>query len=178
MLTAHGDALHHDHTAVYADDAAWDDRLVRDILKPTEHPHGHAAFTSILFAPKAPMNFEGYLERVKAPILMLYGAQDPWVTPSWGQKAKRQRPDARYIEISPAGHCPHHEAPEAVNTLVGEWIAELEEGGGGSAAEVPKEKGGVRVFKEAVTGKEVTAVVQDGQPRDFVEWLVASIILR
>jgi hypothetical protein len=132
------------------------------------------------------MNFEGYLERVKAPILMLYGAQDPWVTPSWGQKAKRQRPDARYIEISPAGHCPHHEAPETVNTLVGEWIAELEEEqgqgqGAGSAAqekEKEKDKGGVRVFKEAVTRKEVTAVVQDGQPRDFVEWLVASTILR
>jgi hypothetical protein len=46
---------------------------VRDILRPTEHPHGHAAFTSILFAPKAPMSFEGYLERVQAPILMLYG---------------------------------------------------------------------------------------------------------
>lgn len=165
---------------MYADDAAWDERLVKDILKPTEHRHGHAAFTSILFAPKAPLNFEGYLERVKAPILMLYGANDPWVTPSWGQKAKRQRPDARYIEISPAGHCPHHEAPETVNTLVSEWVAELEQGkvGGGDGA-TPREKGGsVRVFREAVTGKEVTATYQDGQPRNLVEWLVASTILR
>lgn len=59
--------------AVYADDCAWDERLVAEILRPTEHPHGHAAFTSILFAPKAPMTFEEYLERVQAPILMLYG---------------------------------------------------------------------------------------------------------
>jgi len=125
---------------VYADDRAWDDGLVRAILRPTEHRHGHAAFTSILFAPKAPHTFEEYLAKVKAPILMLYGkgrwavlrwcwsdgrwyvihsgvcmcmceltcihtTEDPWVTPAWGQKAKRQRPDARYIEISPAGHC-------------------------------------------------------------------------
>ena len=61
-----------------------------------------------------------------------------------------------------------------------EWVAELEQGkvGGGDGA-TPREKGGsVRVFREAVTGKEVTATYQDGQPRNLVEWLVASTILR
>ena len=27
------------------------------------------------------------------------------------------------IELSPAGHCPHHEAPAAVNDILGRWLA-------------------------------------------------------
>lgn len=84
---------------------------------------------------------------------------------------------------------PHHEAPETVNALVSEWIAELEEvqqeqgglkGGTGSSRrrQEEKEKGWVRVFREPITGRDVVAGVQDGQPRDWVEWLVASTILR
>jgi hypothetical protein len=155
------------------------------------------------------------------------------VTPAWGQKAKRQRSDARYIEISPAGHCeyasllgvlgcvrvclarlgmcvfrvdlivgrthtpsllfsfvpvantpgPHHEAPETVNALVSEWIAEQEQAkatttSGDSSDSSPQANEDVRVFKEAITGREVRATFQDGRPRDVLEWLVAATILR
>jgi hypothetical protein len=39
--------------AVYANPAAFDECLVREILGATENEHGHATFTSIMFAPKA-----------------------------------------------------------------------------------------------------------------------------
>ena len=42
----------------------------------------------------------------------MYGKEDPWVKPIWGQQVKKQLPDAPYYEISPAGHCPHDEVPE------------------------------------------------------------------
>ena len=29
---------------------------------------------------------------------------------------------AVYWEVSPAGHCPHHEAPEAFNALLLAWL--------------------------------------------------------
>lgn len=48
------------------------------------------------------------------PMCMIYGKEDPWVVPFWGQRAKQRNPDAIYYELSPAGHCPHHEAPEVL----------------------------------------------------------------
>lgn len=48
------------------------------------------------------------------PMCMIYGKEDPWVVPFWGQRAKQRNPDAVYYELSPAGHCPHHEAPEVL----------------------------------------------------------------
>lgn len=49
------------------------------------------------------------------PICLLYGREDPWVKPIWGQKVKQQVPEATYYEMSPAGHCPHDEVPEVCN---------------------------------------------------------------
>lgn len=45
---------------------------------------------------------------------MIYGKEDPWVVPFWGQRTKHRNPEAVYYELSPAGHCPHHEAPEVL----------------------------------------------------------------
>ena len=46
------------------------------------------------------------------PVCLIYGKEDPWVTPIWGLQVKRQFPEAPYYQISPAGHCPHDEVPE------------------------------------------------------------------
>lgn len=39
-----------------------------------------------------------------------------------------RRLQAPYMELSPAGHCPHHEVPEAVNHLFKEWVRSSEMG--------------------------------------------------
>lgn len=49
--------------------------------------------------------------------------------PVWGLQVKQQVPEAPYYEISPAGHCPHDEVPEAVNYLLRGWIKNLESHG-------------------------------------------------
>jgi len=46
----------------------------------------------------------------------VYGKEDPWVKPVWGLQVKQQVPEAPYYEISPAGHCPHDEAPEVCSS--------------------------------------------------------------
>lgn len=56
------------------------------------------------------------------------GRDDPWVVPIWGQRLKRQLPDATYLELAPAGHCPHHEAPTAINNIIQTWVAAVEVG--------------------------------------------------
>jgi hypothetical protein len=51
------------------------------------------------------------------------GAQDPWVRSFWARRLKRRVPSVTYYSLSPAGHCPHHEVPAAVNTILLEWVA-------------------------------------------------------
>lgn len=48
--------------------------------------------------------------------------------PLWGQRLKRRLPSAQYLELVPAGHCPHHEAPAAINTIIQTWVAAVEDG--------------------------------------------------
>jgi hypothetical protein len=40
-----------------------------------------------------------------------------------GQRLKARVPSAVYLEMSPAGHCPHHEVPNTVTTLMVKWIS-------------------------------------------------------
>lgn len=47
------------------------------------------------------------------------------VKPLWGQRLKRVCPDAQYYEVSPAGHCPHHEAPATVALVLSSWISQV-----------------------------------------------------
>jgi hypothetical protein len=50
------------------------------------------------------------------------------VAPLYGHRAKRLLPSAVYLELSPAGHCPHHEAPTAVNSIIAAFIDAVEVG--------------------------------------------------
>jgi pimeloyl-ACP methyl ester carboxylesterase len=53
-----------------------------------------------------------WLHRIDRPTLLLWGAQDGIVTPSYGDGLRQEIPDAR-IDIIPAvGHFPHWEQPE------------------------------------------------------------------
>ncbi|KAG0616962.1 hypothetical protein M758_5G155500 [Ceratodon purpureus] len=100
---------------VYADCSVVNDKLVGQMLEATDHPAAFAAFTSIVFAPRAHTDFGQNLislKETRTPMCLIYGKEDPWVVPFWGQRAKQRNPDAVYYELSPAGHCPHHEAPE------------------------------------------------------------------
>lgn len=44
------------------------------------------------------------------------------MVPIWAQRLKRGAPRVQYYELTPAGHCPHHETPAAVATVVRAWI--------------------------------------------------------
>ena len=79
-----------------------------------------------MLSPKTKRTFDANLERLDCPVLLCYGASDPWVVPLWGQRFKRAVPHAAYYELAPVGHCPHHEAPNAVNALVADWVAAAE----------------------------------------------------
>jgi pimeloyl-ACP methyl ester carboxylesterase len=54
-----------------------------------------------------------WLHRIDRPTLLLWGAADQIVTPTYGEKWQKEIPDARLELISDAGHFPHWEQPEA-----------------------------------------------------------------
>uniref|UniRef100_A0A7N0UQX1 AB hydrolase-1 domain-containing protein n=1 Tax=Kalanchoe fedtschenkoi TaxID=63787 RepID=A0A7N0UQX1_KALFE len=117
---------------VYADHTTKVDKVFSRIIETTQHPAAAASFASIMFAPQGKVSFSEALIRCRdnnVPICLMYGKEDPWVTPIWGRQIKRKLPDAPYYEISPAGHCPHDEVPEVINYLLRGWIKNLESEG-------------------------------------------------
>ena len=155
--------------------------LARGIAASAAHPGGRAAFTSIALA-SAPARPFGATLRSRAardvPLCLVYGREDPWVSPPYGQAVagpRGWRPDAAYVELSPAGHCPHHEAPEATNAVLATFAAALD--GAPRAADAPRAVaaaldaalGAERAALEPITGRTVVARRVDGRPRDLQE---------
>jgi molybdopterin-guanine dinucleotide biosynthesis protein A len=95
---------------------------------------GHAAFASILWSPPLNVsedhkgNFEECLARLSCDVLLVFGKDDPWCKPAFAKKMlqalERREPNRvhRYVEVENCGHCPNHEAPQAVAKAVNEWV--------------------------------------------------------
>eukprot|EP00775_Hariotina_reticulata_P005832 gene5832-6073_t len=113
---------------VYARPSAIDDQLCERIVEATQRPEALDAFTSIVLSPKTELSFNEMLAKLQCPVCLAYGREDPWVVPLWGQRLKRALPAAQYLELTPAGHCPHHEAPMAINNIITTWVAAVEAG--------------------------------------------------
>ena len=127
---------------VYSSSDTFDEKLINDIITSASQPGGYEAFTSILFSPKSKRSFNeclGTLSKAGLACCLIYGKEDPWVVPLWGQRALRVLKKAEkfspddpsreskhiYIEISPSGHAPNHETPVTVNAAIEAWIQGL-----------------------------------------------------
>ena len=114
---------------VYRKKETLDDTLVRNIITPTDNDNALDAFCSVVWSPKAKLGFDDMLDEVNTRVTdgtmcvaMLYGRDDPWVVPLWGQRLKRAVPSADYYELAETGHCPAHESPATVNDLMGRYM--------------------------------------------------------
>ena len=134
--------------ATYVNPAAYDDSLIQQIRACTLGPGGHAAFASILWSP--PVSIAGVdhmydcLERLQCDVLLLFGREDPWCKPAFAREMLsrlQQRGDrrytARYLEISPVGHCPNHEAPRATAHILRQWLLHHRREGDGTLVHRP-----------------------------------------
>jgi pimeloyl-ACP methyl ester carboxylesterase len=118
----------------YARKEAFSEELMHQIRGCTLGTGGHAAFASILWSPPLKVsedykgNFHECLARLQCDVLLVFGRDDPWCKPAFAKKmlqALQQRePDRvhRYIEVENCGHCPNHEAPQAVAKVVNAWV--------------------------------------------------------
>lgn len=111
---------------VYSDRNAVTEELVDLLYTPSCDPGAQAVFASILTAPPGPTP-EELLVKVECPLLVIWGANDPW-TPITGAKIYEQAgnngKDITIIPIPDAGHCPHDEVPEIVNRNITDWLAQ------------------------------------------------------
>ncbi|MCC0175984.1 alpha/beta fold hydrolase [Waterburya agarophytonicola K14] len=113
---------------VYRDRNAVTDELVEMLYQPSCDDGAQKVFASVLTAP--PGNSpDRLLVNLQRPLLILWGEKDPW-TPVTGAKVYQdlaiQNPDVQFQIIENAGHCPHDENPEVVNSKIIDWLPKVE----------------------------------------------------
>lgn len=70
------------------------------------------------------------LSKLECDVLLVFGKADPWCKPAFAKRmlyalARRNYPQDyahRYLELENVGHCPNHEAPQAVGKAVRAWV--------------------------------------------------------
>ena len=107
---------------VYRDHKAITEELVDLLYTPSCDPGAQRVFASVVTAPPGPSPTE-LLPRVKHPLLVIWGEDDPW-TPIAGAAIYQQQTDkeVEFVGIPNAGHCPHDEKPTVVNQLMIDWL--------------------------------------------------------
>ncbi|MEB3827249.1 alpha/beta fold hydrolase [Phormidium sp. CCY1219] len=111
---------------VYRNPEAVCDELVDLLYEPSCHAGAQKVFASILTAPagKPPVEF---LPKLQRPLLVLWGADDPWTAIAGGRIFEEfaNTQAIEFVSIPNTGHCPHDERPEIVNPLIVEWLQKL-----------------------------------------------------
>ncbi|KYC37808.1 alpha/beta hydrolase [Scytonema hofmannii PCC 7110] len=110
---------------VYRAREAVTDELVDLLYTPSCDLGAQQVFAAILTAPPGPSPAE-LLPTVERPLLVIWGAEDPW-TPITGAKlyeqARDNGKDIKIVPIPGAGHCPHDEVPDVVNQHIINWLS-------------------------------------------------------
>ncbi len=106
---------------VYLDKSAVTDQLVEDIYRPSCDAGAAKVFASVFKSPQGE-KIDVLLSRLTCPLLMLWGEADPWMNArERGAKFKQYYPQLTEYYLK-AGHCPHDEVPEQVNSAIRSWV--------------------------------------------------------
>jgi pimeloyl-ACP methyl ester carboxylesterase len=110
---------------VYIDKTNVDDALVEAIRRPSLDPGAFGVFRTVFDIPRG-QPLDELFAHLGCPLLLLWGIRDPWINAA-GRRAAFQRhaPAATTEVVLEAGHCPHDEVPDQVNTALLEWIGGL-----------------------------------------------------
>ncbi|HBE33336.1 MAG TPA: alpha/beta hydrolase, partial [Cyanobacteria bacterium UBA11368] len=107
---------------VYLDKSAVTEQLVEEIYRPSCDPGAMQVFASVFSTPQGE-KVDALLGKLACPLLMLWGEGDPWMNSrERGAKFRQFYPELTEHYL-PAGHCPHDEVPDKVNTLLAEWVS-------------------------------------------------------
>ena len=62
---------------------------------------------------------------LQCPAIILWGTADPWEPIELGRELAEFPQVMKFIPLEGIGHCPQDEAPELVNPILQDWIAEF-----------------------------------------------------
>ena len=117
---------------VYVDHTKVDEQLIESIYSPACDPQALDAFFLISGSGGRSKNSLNTLLRAgldapggPLPLLLVWGQQDPWMRPNKATRIMELYPGARLVTVDNGSHCPHDDAPEAVNAALLEWMATL-----------------------------------------------------
>ena len=106
---------------VYLDRSAVTEQLVEDIYRPSCDRGAAAVFNSVFKTPQGE-KVDVLLSQMQCPLLLLWGENDPWIN----ARERSHKFSQHYTQLTEyylkAGHCPHDEIPEQVNTLITNWV--------------------------------------------------------
>ncbi len=110
---------------VYIDSTNVDDALVDAIRRPSLDQGAFGVFRSV-FSGNGRLHgqpLDELFAELDAPLLLLWGNLDPWMN-AVGKRAsfKRYAPANTTEVVLNAGHCPHDEIPDQVNSHLLEWL--------------------------------------------------------
>lgn len=109
---------------VYLDKSAVTDQLVEEIYRPSSDPGAAEVFASVFSTPQGE-KVDVLLKKLTCPLLMLWGEADPWINArERGAKFRQYYPEVTEYFLR-AGHCPHDEVPEQVNSLLRSWVLSI-----------------------------------------------------
>jgi pimeloyl-ACP methyl ester carboxylesterase len=113
-------------------DETWYEAAVDDFLGAWHSPNARTAFFKALrnVYLDAPFGETGFWTRLEtmvvAPALYIYGADDPLITPRFGEKVQKVLPNARVETWADCGHVPQLEHPERAREVLMGFLAGAE----------------------------------------------------
>ncbi|MEB3178231.1 MAG: alpha/beta fold hydrolase [Nostocaceae cyanobacterium] len=109
---------------VYLDKTAITNQLVEDIYRPSTDAGAFDVFSSIFSTPQGE-KVDVLLQQLTCPLLLLWGEADPWINARERAVKFRQYYPQLTEYFLRAGHCPHDEVPEQVNSLFRDWVLSI-----------------------------------------------------
>lgn len=105
---------------VYVNKSEVTDQLVEDVYRPATDPEAAAAFAALFKAERGEY-VDTLLAKMTCPLLLIWGDADPWMdTYSRGALFQKYYSNLEEHHIN-AGHCPHDDAPAAVDEILRNW---------------------------------------------------------
>ena len=116
-------ALHNLQWPTFVHPARFEDRPLRDVIRKMAVDTGFDVFMRQAAAISARPDSRPDLAAIKAPTLVLVGAQDLLTPPDKAREMVAAIPDARLVELPDCGHISTLEKPDSVNAALRAWLA-------------------------------------------------------
>ena len=113
--------------SVYINASNVDDYLVESITRPADDPNAREVYYRLMtrfMSNQTKYTLDSVLSKLSCPLLLVWGDLDPWVGPAKAIRIKEFYPNTSIVNLQ-AGHCPHDEVPEQVNSLLKDWVVSI-----------------------------------------------------